>query len=393
MIEGFQGKDAAVNILYIAHESRLGGPNKSLLEMIDQLSEENNIYVVVPIKRGFLVDELYKRNIPVIYQHSFWWMIAPGGNKAAAFVRKWIYRVLVLHNYVCARRLCKVVKQKEIDIIHTNSSVLNTGGILASMVKIPHVWHIRELRQEGLGFIDVWQPARINRFMEEHSSRIVAISKAVRDKYAEHISGDLISVVYNGVGEENLYEKKPERRQGDTVNFLISGRVSGEKRQEEAVRAAALLIEEGYRNLHLSIAGPGDTDRLRSLIADRKIEEYVTFLGYRSDLPLLRREMDIELVCSLWEAFGRVTVEAMMSSNPVIGADSGGTPELIKDGENGYLYRQGDERDLADKMRRFMKHPERIRRMGQCAYQTAAAQFSSKRNAGRILEIYRELMR
>lgn len=312
---------------------------------------------------------------------------------ATAFVRKWIYRVLVLHNYVCAWRLRKVVRQQEIDMIHTNSSVLNTGGILASMVQIPHVWHIRELRQEGLGFIDVWQPARISRFMEEHSSRIVAISKAVRDKYAEQISGDLISVVYNGVGEENLYEKELEKHQGDTVNFLISGRVSGEKRQEEAIRAVALLIEAGYRNLHLSIAGPGDTDKLCSLIADRKIEEYVTFLGYRSDLPLLRREMDVELVCSLWEAFGRVTVEAMMSSNPVIGADSGGTPELIKDGENGYLYRQGDERDLADKMRRFMKHPERIRRMGKCAYQTAKAQFSSKRNAERMLEIYRELMR
>ena len=390
---GFQRKDAAVNILYIAHESRLGGPNKSLLEMIDQLSGENTIYVVVPIKRGFLVDELHKRNIPVIYQHSFWWMIAPGGNMATAFVRKWIYRVLVLHNYVCAWRLRKVVRQQEIDMIHTNSSVLNTGGILASMVQIPHVWHIRELRQEGLGFIDVWQPARISRFMEEHSSRIVAISKAVRDKYAEQISGDLISVVYNGVGEENLYEKELEKHQGDTVNFLISGRVSGEKRQEEAIRAVALLTEAGYRNLHLSIAGPGDTDKLCSLIADRKIEEYVTFLGYRSDLPLLRREMDVELVCSLWEAFGRVTVEAMMSSNPVIGADSGGTPELIKDGENGYLYRQGDERDLADKMRRFMKHPERIRRMGKCAYQTAKAQFSSKRNAERMLEIYRELMR
>ncbi len=72
---GFQRKDVAVNILYIAHESRLGGPNKSLLEMIDQLSGENTIYVVVPIKRGFLVDELHRRNIPVIYQHSFWWKI------------------------------------------------------------------------------------------------------------------------------------------------------------------------------------------------------------------------------------------------------------------------------------------------------------------------------
>lgn len=360
--------------------------------MIDQLSGENTIYVVVPIKRGFLVDELHKRNIPVIYQHSFWWMIAPGNNRVIAFVRKWTYKMLVLHNYVCAWRLRRFVKQKAIDIIHTNSSVLNTGGILAAMVQIPHVWHIRELRQEGLGFIDVWRPERISRFMEKNSSRIVAISKAVRDKYALQIPGDLISVVYNGVGEENLYEKNREKQPGDQVNFLISGRISGEKRQEEAVKAVALLTEAGYRNLHLSIAGPGDTDSLRSLIADKKIEEYVTFLGYRSDLPLLRREMDIELVCSLWEAFGRVTVEAMMSSNPVIGADSGGTPELIKDGENGYLYRQGDERDLADKMRRFMEHPERIRHMGQCAYQTAKTRFSSKTNAGEILEIYRELM-
>lgn len=382
-----------MNILFIAHESRLGGSNKSLLDMIDQLLADNNIYVVVPIPKGFLVDELQKRSIPVIYQHSFWWMIAPGHSPAVTLIRKWIYKLLVLYNYICAWRLRKIVKQNAIDLIHTNSSVINTGGILASMVHVPHVWHVREFGQEDFGFITVWKAERIYRFMAEYSSRIVTNSKAIRDKYVKRVPRDRISVVYNGVGEENLYEKNREKQLGDTVNFLISGRVSEEKGQGTAIEAVALLIEKGCCNLHLSIAGPGDVDSLRKLVAQNKIENYVSFLGYRSDLPLLRREMDVELVCSRCEAFGRVTVEAMMSSNPVIGANSGGTPELIQDGENGYLYRQGDERDLAEKMQLFMEHPEKIQSMGCCAYQSAKTRFSSKNNAGRIMEIYHELMR
>lgn len=364
----------------------------SLLGMIDQLSAENNIYVAVPIKEGFLVDELRKRKIPVFYQHSFWWMISPGASQGSAMFRKWVYKVLVFHNYVCAWRLRKVVKQYAINLIHTNSSVINTGGILSTMMHVPHVWHVREFGQEDFGFIGAWNYGHIYRFMERHSDRIITISEAVKSKYKKRISADLIRVVYNGVGEENLYEKEQEERNTDTVQFLISGRVSEEKGQEEAVRAVALLVERGYQNLHLSIAGPGNTDQLRRLVEQEHIEDYVSFLGYRTDLHFLRREMDVELVCSLCEGFGRVTAEAMMSSNPVIGSDSGGTPELIKDGESGYLYRQGDERDLADKMSNLLDHTEKIQQMGQCAYQIARERFSSKTNANKIMEIYRELI-
>lgn len=381
-----------MNILYIAHESRMGGANLSLLGMIDHFSEKNNIYVVVPIKKGFLVDELHKRKIPVLYQHSFWWAIAPGANSVAASGRKFVYRILVLHNYICAWRLRRTVKKYSIDLIHTNSSVLNTGGILAAAMHVPHVWHIREFRQEGLGFIDVWNSKHIYSFMRKHSGRIITISKALKDKYSEMIPTDLIRVVYNGVGEENLYEKKQAKRQNEIVQFLISGRISEEKGQAEAIKAVALLVEQGYHNLHLSIAGPGNVDLLRKLIEQRHIEDYVSFLGYRTDLPLLRREMDVELVCSLCEAFGRVTAEAMMSSNPVIGSNSGGTSELIKDGENGYLYRQGDEKDLAVKMKRFLDYPEKIQQMGQYAYKTAGERFSSKTNAENVMEIYQELL-
>ena len=82
----------------------------------------------------------------------------------------------------------------------------------------------------------------------------------------------------------------------------------------------------------------------------------------------------------------------MMSSNPVIGSDIGGTPELIRDGENGYLYRQGDDADLADKMSRFLNNTESIRQMGECAYQASKERFSSKTNAENIMEIYQELI-
>lgn len=381
-----------MNILYIAHESRMGGANMSLLGMIDQMSAENHIYAAVPIKEGFLVDELRKRKIPVFYQHSFWWTIAPGSGQTSTLFRKWVYKILVLHNYVCALRLRKVVKQYSIDIIHTNSGVINTGGILSAMMHVPHVWHLREFGQKDFGFIGAWNYGRINRFMERHSDRVIAISEAVKSEYKKRISADLIRVVYNGVGEENLYEKKQEERNAEAVQFLISGRLSGEKGQEEAVKAVALLAERGYRNMHLFVAGPGSTDSLCRSVAQNHIDEYVSFLGYRTDLHLLRREMDVELVCSRCEAFGRVTAEAMMCSNPVIGSDSGGTPELIRDGVTGYLYRQGSAEDLADKMSRFLEHPETIQSMGRCAYQDAKEKFSSKVNAENIMEIYQELI-
>ena len=62
-----------MNILFMAHESRMGGANLSLLGVIDELAGKNNISVVVPIKNGFMVEELRKRKIPVCYRHSFWW--------------------------------------------------------------------------------------------------------------------------------------------------------------------------------------------------------------------------------------------------------------------------------------------------------------------------------
>ena len=88
----------------------------------------------------------------------------------------------------------------------------------------------------------------------------------------------------------------------------------------------------------------------------------------------------------------RVTVEAMLASNPVIGSDTGATPELIEDGKTGYLFRAGDDKSLADCMKRLIEDPKRIAIMGKAAQETAKMRFLSKRNTDQIEQLYHDLL-
>lgn len=381
-----------MNILFIAHESRLGGANLSMLGMIDEMAKKHQISVVVPIKRGFVVDELRKRKIPVYYRHSFWWMLAPAETPGKAFLKKVIYKVLCCNNYLCALSLKSVVRKRKIDIIHTNSSVINTGGILSRMTGVPHVWHIREFALKGLGFFSVWDYRKLCDFIDSHSDRVVTISRAIAQEFEDIISPDKLKVVYNGVSDKNNQQKSDVKESGSRVEYLISGRNNPEKGLDEAIRAVGILVEEGYQNLHLSMAGTEVADNLEQLITECRVRDYISYLGMVKDMPALRQKMDIELVCSVCEGFGRVTAEALMSSNPVIGADTGGTPELIQDGENGYLYHRGDVNDLAQKMKIFLDHPEKIRVLGDNGFAWSTTMFTQEKNARGVEEVYAEVL-
>ena len=97
-----------------------------------------------------------------------------------------------------------------------------------------------------------------------------------------------------------------------------------------------------------------------SLIADLISDEtssYIHLLGFCEKLTEVRKEMDIALICSRMEAFGRVTVEALYYMNYVIAANTGCTKNIIRDGENGQLDRLGDVSQLASKIRNIIiKH-------------------------------------
>ena len=113
--------------------------------------------------------------------------------------------------------------------------------------------------------------------------------------------------------------------------------------------------------------------------------------GFVKDMaPLLRRAHAL-LNCSRNEAMGRITVEAMASGLPVIGHNSGGTPELITHGRNGLLYPGGDEA-LAERMAELADNVERARALGTQALRDAVERFSVERYAEEVLEVYRSVL-
>ena len=86
------------------------------------------------------------------------------------------------------------------------------------------------------------------------------------------------------------------------------------------------------------------------MVEQNDLTDRVHMLGH-SDNPMpLMNTVDVVLMCSRREAFGRVTVESMKLGKPVIGTRSGGTPEIVQEGETGFLYTPGDAQELAAKI-------------------------------------------
>ena len=109
-------------------------------------------------------------------------------------------------------------------------------------------------------------------------------------------------------------------------------------------------------------------------------------------MPTLRKKIDVELVCSRAEAFGRSTVEAMLGGIPVIGCNSGGTPELVKDEITGFLFEYGNYIELSEKMLQFINDKKLVQKMGVAAQEEAKDLYFIDKCASNVYALYCSLM-
>ena len=230
----------------------------------------------------------------------------------------------------------ELLKNQHFDIVYSNTSTIDVGAIIAKKLDIPHVWHIREFGKEDFEFIPIVSlKYQKDAFMS--SDRIIVISKALSEKYT-YIPKEKLRLVYNGFETDKLIYTKDSYGFSDKINILVSGQVCSGKGQEQAILAVDKLNKKNVPT-ELYIAGDVDYTYLTPIL--NKIggeKEWLHILGMVKDMYNLRKDMDIELVCSRSEAFGRVTLEAMLHSIPVIGSRAGGTPELIEDHQTGLLF-------------------------------------------------------
>jgi glycosyltransferase involved in cell wall biosynthesis len=180
----------------------------------------------------------------------------------------------------------------------------------------------------------------------------------------------------------------------------VVGQLSPWKGQDTAIQALRLLCAEGI-DAHLLLIGSAKfvsratrfdnrryLDELHSQVADAGLQERVSWLGEREDVPELVRALDVLLLPSWEEPFGRALIEAMALGVPVLATNVGGPAEIVEDGREGYLLAPREPRAWAQAVRRILESPDRGAEMGRAGRRRVEQAFTVECHVEGTLEIY-----
>ena len=369
----------------------LYGANRSMLEWVAELRGRGVLdpLVVVP-KEGPLTGSLQAEGISFAVIPFEPWMSERNymGRPHHRFIQYLGYRraarARAAHNAALVPKAIALLQAHGTQIVLSNSAAVPIGQPVALALGKPHVWHIRELPELHYRLhLDAGRRA-YGRALGA-SACVVAISQAVKRDVLRYVPASTrIDVVPNGVLPKARYEElrqvMMERwAQQVPLRFVQVGLIHPGKGQVEAVEALA-QVRDRFPQAKLVVAGTGRDKALKQRIAELGLEEAVELAGFVDDVPALLKRCHVLLSTSRDEAFGRTVVEAMASGLPVIGHDSGGTPELIQHGSTGRLYPGGTD-PLAAAMSAVLADLPAAQEMGHRAQAFAAANFSVERTA------------
>jgi glycosyltransferase involved in cell wall biosynthesis len=214
---------------------------------------------------------------------------------------------------------------------------------------------------------------------------VAAVSRALYDEVGTlGVGAERRSLLLNGV-DGNVFRRQVEaaaaplrvRRNIPAQRFVIgaAGRLSGEKRFTDLIRATHALLREG-QDVALWIAGEGpDRPELEALIEQLALADRVTLLGFVEDARELYAASDLFVLSSVREGLPNALLEAMAMRLPVVAANVGGVPDVVSDGENGLLYEAGNVLALTAQVRRLLDDAALRARLSQAARRTVGERF------------------
>jgi glycosyltransferase involved in cell wall biosynthesis len=384
----------AKRILFIHSGSDLYGASRSLLRLGSRLVKDGSEVLVILPYEGPLRPELEKCGIvvqvhgdlPVVTRTDF------GGMKGMV--------TILLSVPISCARILSVVRRFRPDIIHTNTALILSPGIVARLVGVPHIWHVREFFEE---FPGLWK--RYQRFMNFFAERLVCVSTPVAEQFDERIRTRKVVVIHNGFPVEEFEPVSTERIKAFKDRFGLNGhelvgvvgRIKfGRKGQDLFVKAVSLLNGK-FPNARFLLIGspfPGNEDHLKNLrvlISGLGIADSIVCTGDVEDIKAAYAALDISVLPSGQpEPFGGVVIESMALGKPVIGTKIGGTVEQIEDGRTGFLVPPNDPQALADAMEKLLIDPECRTAMGKLGYERFLRYFEFEEFLKKIMSLYTE---
>lgn len=289
-----------------------GGANRSFFMVVNELKSKYGHEVVVAAGEGILREKCEEKNIrfkavkfPKIIT------VLTGGIKDVA--KKAIVALKSLQVYLKVLFSINKYRKEKFDLVYINGTESVFGWYIAKLLKIPFVWHIRGLLRKGDCFVS-GQKKKLN----DKNGKLIVISNAMLKSIPELLNVDKSQVVlvHNGIDwEDNNLISSQKRENG--IHCVICGRIIRAKGHMEAVEALNILKNNGINNVYIHVAGDicdGNSEYLelvKSKIDEYQLNDRVIFEGQVEDMFSFRQNMNIELMCSECEPFGRVTLRGV----------------------------------------------------------------------------------
>lgn len=195
---------------------------------------------------------------------------------------------------------------------------------------------------------------------------------------------------------DKLMEGKKSRKEASgRADILWAARFIDWKHPELAVEAAGKLAES-RGSFHLTMIGGGEMEaEIRSMIEEKNLQQYITLAGYKTPAEVRRamEEADIFLMTSdRQEGWGAVLNEAMNSGCAVV-ADhmEGAAPYLIRQGENGFMYKSGSREQMLCCLQQLVENPGLREALGRNAYAAITEEWNAEEAAKRLLHVMKNL--
>lgn len=383
-----------MKILFYNHTGQVSGAEYLLLMVLARLDRNRFSPVVVCPKEGPLLAKLKELSIPA--------ETVAGLNARFTMRPDYLLRYL-LSFWLVIRDLRNKVVSSQPDVIHANSiraGLVATIATLSLQTKV--VWHLHDLLPPHPFSILIRTIACL-----ASRSRMIAVSRSVADNFVGRFSTlrSRVQVILNGIDLEKFYsspvidDRIREELEIAPTDFVIGivGQLTPRKGQLALVRAFAKVLRELPDSV-LVIVGAAlfnrdqdYADSIKESAVALGVADRIRLTGARSDVAAVMQSVDLLVVNSTIEPFGLVALEAMACERPVLAAISGGIPELIKHGENGWLVAQGDENALVEAMVRLGRDPKLRTRLAAAGKQVVTSNFSVERYQADLHEFYLSL--
>lgn len=319
-------------------------------------------------------------------------------------------RIMSVLSFRTSKLLATIVKKHKIDIIHTHfwleTQVIAciTKLFFCPKVKIVFHWRSPPHADALLTYGDAGGIQRrllqIKRYIGNVGYRImnascvnrnVAISKYIQDiLYKKGIKN--VNLIYNGI---DLNKYNPElvdvKLECPHHKSNIIGKISNflpPKDHTTFVETAKLVLQK-YPETKFALVGDGPTrPKVEDYAKVLGIMESLMFTGMQEDVYRVIKGCNFTVLSSLHEGFGNVICEAMALKKPVIATNVGGIPEIVKDGENGFLVPRKNPTAMAEKILFLIEHSEEVTRLGENARKLIEQKFTMDRWAREVRELF-----